>query len=346
MRRTIIQAFCLSLALLASNGLQARAKTDIITLENGDQVTGEIKSMFAGLLRLSTNYMGTLEIEWARIADIESNYNFEVRSTDGLRRYGSVDGSERNLILRDIYGEERLEWLTVVELRPVKKTLDDALGVYFSATVNYTKASDVATATFATDVKYENEHSRNSMNARTSYTRTGAKDDGVVSTSSRRLDLNRRAFLTERKLFRNLSGVYESNDELALDYRYSVGAGAGRYLIENHRMQLVASVGAQVITEKDFSSTQQESLEGALNLEFSVWRFDSPELDLRIQTNVYPSLTESGRVRGDLDMRLRWELYSDLYWDFSGWITYDNQSNNATDNTTDYALTTGIGWTF
>ncbi len=111
-------------------------------------------------------------------------------------------------------------------------------------------------------------------------------------------------------------------------------------------MQLVASVGAQVITEKDFSSTQQESLEGALNLEFSVWRFDSPELDLRIQTNVYPSLTESGRVRGDLDMRLRWELYSDLYWDFSGWITYDNQSNNATDNTTDYALTTGIGWTF
>lgn len=41
----------------------ARAKTDIVSLANGDRVTGEIKLIEHGKLRISTDSMGDVLIE-------------------------------------------------------------------------------------------------------------------------------------------------------------------------------------------------------------------------------------------------------------------------------------------
>ena len=53
----ILVFLCLSLAAQA-------AKTDIVVLINGNDVTGEIKSLEFGELRYSTDSMGTVSIEW------------------------------------------------------------------------------------------------------------------------------------------------------------------------------------------------------------------------------------------------------------------------------------------
>jgi hypothetical protein len=55
-------------------------------------------------------------------------------------------------------------------------------------------------------------------------------------------------------------------------------------------------------------------------------------------------LTESGRVRGASDVRLRWEIVADLFFDFTIWGTYDNQ--NEGESSLDYGLTTGLGWKY
>ena len=39
-------------------------KTDVITLKNGDKITGELKELQTGLLELSTDNMSTIYIEW------------------------------------------------------------------------------------------------------------------------------------------------------------------------------------------------------------------------------------------------------------------------------------------
>ena len=69
-----------------------------------------------------------------------------------------------------------------------------------------------------------------------------------------------------------------------------------------------------------------------------------PELDIRFALNLYPSLTDSGRLRGDSDLRLRWELYQDLFWDVTGWGVYDNR--NTGDSDLDYGVSMGIGWEY
>ena len=60
---------------------------------------------------------------------------------------------------------------------------------------------------------------------------------------------------------------------------------------------------------------------------------------------LYPSLTESGRHRGTLDVSLRREIISDLFFDISFYESYDSDPPSAGE-TTDYGIVTSLGYKF
>ncbi len=316
-------------------------KTDIITLYNGDRVTGEIESLFGGILLLDTDSMGKIRIEWQEIARIESEFFYEVRLSNSDRYYGSVVETDRagQLGIQDLDGEHAFEWLEVVELRPIEDKFAEQIDVYLSAGYNYTKASSVAQTTFNTTVSYEDELSRSSFNGRVTLTDTSDDD-----TSSTKLDISRMTWTNREKLFRVFFGNYESNDELGLENRISAGLGWGRYTVDNSRMRWSIAGGAQVLTEETSDGEELESAELFINTEFATWDFNTPELDVQITANLFPSLTESGRVRGDTDIRIRWELVEDLFWDITAYGVYDSDAES--ENEFDYGITTGLGWNY
>ena len=75
----------LLLLILATLSLPTLAapKTDIIVFNNGDKLTGEIKSMKRGRLNFNTDATGTISIEWAEIRHIESLQNIQVETNTG-----------------------------------------------------------------------------------------------------------------------------------------------------------------------------------------------------------------------------------------------------------------------
>ena len=73
----------------------SHAKTDLITVANGDQITGAVNAMSAGKLSLSTSYAGTVSIKWREIKQIESRYLYEIRLDDGERIYGRFTPQRR-----------------------------------------------------------------------------------------------------------------------------------------------------------------------------------------------------------------------------------------------------------
>ncbi len=75
---------------LESTPVMGRDKTDVVILKNGDHVTGEIKSLERGKMSLSTDSMGTLSIEWEDVAQVTSQWVFEVETEMGLRTVGSL----------------------------------------------------------------------------------------------------------------------------------------------------------------------------------------------------------------------------------------------------------------
>ncbi len=323
-------------------------KTDIVTLYNGDKITGELVSMYGGIVQLKTDAMGTAKIEWKRIARIESKYHYDIRFSSGERHYAAIAETSipGQLKLLTDGQEHNYEMLEVVQIRVVEGSFLDRIDIYLSAGYSYTKASSVAQTTFNTDINYEDENTRNSLTGRTTIT-----DTNEEVTSSTKFDLSRQVWTDRSKSYRTFYGRYEANDELSLDGRYTLGAGLGRYFVDTQKLRWMGDLGLQVATEKSNDDTtasnadggSTESIEGFFSTSFVAWRFDTPELDLDLKLNVYPSLSESGRVRGDTDIRIRWELVEDLFWDITAFGTYDNKSAS---HEIDYGITTGIGWSY
>src|SRR5688572_4422372 len=85
--RSMMLAAVLALAGLWS-GPAGAAKTDIVILINGDRITGEVKGLERGVLRYSTDFMGALNIEWDKIAQLRSNQLMEVETLDSKRYLG------------------------------------------------------------------------------------------------------------------------------------------------------------------------------------------------------------------------------------------------------------------
>src|SRR5215471_3919796 len=86
-----IRAIILSAVLLAAAPLGARQKTDVIVMSNGDRITGEIKGLDAGVLKVDLDYVdGTISVQWLKVAHVESKQLFIVHSQDGSLYTGTL----------------------------------------------------------------------------------------------------------------------------------------------------------------------------------------------------------------------------------------------------------------
>ena len=75
--------------LLAAISPLAAERTDVVILKNGDHLTGEVKKLERGRLKLKTDSMGTVYIEWDKIFQITAAETFEARLESGERHVGT-----------------------------------------------------------------------------------------------------------------------------------------------------------------------------------------------------------------------------------------------------------------
>jgi hypothetical protein len=107
---------------------------------------------------------------------------------------------------------------------------------------------------------------------------------------------------------------------------------------------LVGLVGTNELLQGDVKS--QQNLEGLLGVDYSRYIYNDPKLDLTASLYAYPSITESGRVRAQFDLALKWEVYKDLFWSLSYYNTYDSNPASGSDSTDDYGVVTSVGWSY
>ena len=80
----------IAVALSVSATMHAQGRTDVVTLANGDRITGEIVRLERGRLEFKTDDAGTLYLEWDKLSRLVSTRLVEVLTTDGRRFLGSL----------------------------------------------------------------------------------------------------------------------------------------------------------------------------------------------------------------------------------------------------------------
>lgn len=318
-------------------------KTDVLILANGDRVTGEIKGLDRGQLRYSTDSMGTVYIEWDDVRQLVSKQTLEVELSSGRRVYGELRAPQNQGTLNVAAGtlDQFVAIPQVVRMEPIEESflsrIDGSLDVGYS----FTQSSGVTQINLGTHLSYRTRRADTDVNFTSIITTQNDGDDTrrwSINTMHRRFAPNR--------WFTSYFNTFEGNEELGIDLRALVGAGRGRYLMQTNRVQVSVAAGLAATQEQTKGSADNDTnLEGVLTADGSLFQYNTPKTDITTKLTVFPSLTDAGRVRSNLDIKLRRELIEDFFWSLTVFDTYDSRPpTDASEN--DYGIVTSLGYSF
>lgn len=340
LRRAGILAACLLFCL----AVQAAPKTDVVELTNGDRLTGEIKKLNQGLLTLSTDALDTVYIKWENVRALRTKQFLQVESRSGQRHFGSAP-EERPAHIEVIDVEKgKQEWLPlaeVIRIDPIERgQLLNRLSGNFSMGYDFTKASDVGTFTFDGQLSSRTQAREWQLDGSGNLTsQTGPNATTYDVSASYSHFLARRMYYIGRLRF-------ESNSEFGLDLRTSVGGGLGHFLKQDPHQEWAAVVGLAVNDERYAGEPRKNSVDAFIGTTYSYYRFYPLNADIDFALALLPSLTESGRLRSDADLDVRWEIVNNFYFEISLYGKYDSQPGVEANSEYDYGTTTSIGYSF
>ncbi len=325
-------------------GAGTRAKTDIITLRNGDRLTGRIIVAQYGYLQLDSAHSGTVQIEWPSVRSIESRYQFRVVRFGGLHYEGPIHTTSDGLDLIVGNGPQAVSvpMKEVTSLVPYESSFWKRIDGSVSAGYSFTKASGVSQGNVGFTANYSGSDVEATLNGSTLVTR---------DTSGRTTDQDQIAgaafFLEPSPNFWGFLGSLQRDRDLGVDGRLVTGAVLGRRLFETPSQQAVAIIGLAGNGELAAGSgSARGSLEGVLGAQWRIYRFTYPKVSLDASLLLYPSITDSPRLRGSLNIALTYKLTERFALRLSEYGNYDSRPPQSGAETFDYGVVTSIAYSF
>jgi hypothetical protein len=330
---------CLALTAVAAAPASAE-KTDRIHVA-GIVIVGEVKSLEQGRLRISTDYMGTVEADWNQVTQVESKKFFEIETKDGTRYFGSIVASDEDRVLA-ARGDESTVHLPFSEVIRIDQTemgfwgkVDGDIALGYS----FVQATDTSQGSFSGNLSRRTGRFFSQLSLLSVLSETG--DD--------RFTRNDASYTAERYLpgrwTYSLTGQLQTNESLGLDRRWLVRGGSLYRALRTDIRELTLAAGLAAVREY-YTDDQpgENSWEGVLGLRYLAFHFDDPELEVTAEVLAYPSLSISHRWRTEFKADVSRELGWDLFWSLSAYWSLDNKPAVIGAENSDLAVTLSLGW--
>ena len=319
---------------------------DKVYLKNGDRITGNIKELDRGKLRIKTITMDTVYLNWIDVESIESNTYLRIARTDGTFTYGRVQKSDMSDNLRILEGGTTTEIpaLEVASAKPIR--VDESFGHRIegdvSAGIDYKKASEILLVNVASNLRLLEE--KHEIAFGFNWNETSRTEDGDQDSSRADLSGEYTRFLKNRWFWKASAG-FERNQELGTDLRTIISGTAGKYFIQTSTMRFALNAGLAASLEDRTDGSKQDGIEGLISSSFDIFKLNIPTTRLTANINIFPGITESGRIRINTDITLRNEIVRDFFWDLSFYSSYDNQPAEGFESE-DFGIITSLGASF
>jgi len=343
-RLTACWISCVGLTLISTNAVAQN--DDVVIFKNGDRLTGEIRGLSRGSLAFNTDATDTIQIEWIEVVELRSSHTFEIGLASGVRYLGSLPApAEPGQLSVDVGGTQPLvlAFAQIVTMAEIEATFRDRVDVDLDFGYNFTKGSDVESVSLGLEAAYQGEQNVAALRLSTIRTDRGL-NGGLTDQAS--LNLSYTRLLRDRWFASALIG-FESNNELGIELRTTVGGGAGRVYSQSGRHRIAWLAGVIRTREEVVDSNEiKNGNEGMLNLAMDWFRSDDKEFDLSSRLTIFPSFSESGRYRTEFDLSLEWELFQDITWGLTFYHDFDSDPPSENAVSSDYGVISSFGVDF
>ncbi|HXJ86643.1 MAG TPA: DUF481 domain-containing protein [Candidatus Binatia bacterium] len=340
----------LSFALLLTTPLAARDKTDVIVMKNGDRMTCEVKGLEAGVLYASFDYIdGTTSVDWSKVARLESNQLFVVKTEGGTVYTGILRTAEtspdRPVQIKVLAAEKEdvIDRSQIVQMIATSDRFWQRFNGLVSLGVIYSKGNQSTQYSLASQTAYVRER----WSAMANFESNLSSSSGTNASTRNSLNLGARHLMRWNNWFYGGLGTFLQSSEQGIDLQSTLGGGVGRYLKNTNRtgISIVAGPAWQSTRYKqsDAPVPDQNLVAAILYAQAQFFKFS--KTNLNVSASLLPALSDPGRVRFNTNASYYIKIISDLKWTVSFYGNWDNRPPPGFSGS-DYGTSSGLSWTF
>ena len=323
-----------------------------MVMKNGDRMTCEIKGLDAGVLYVSFDYIdGTSSVDWTKVARLESNQLFIVKTEDGSMYTGALKTeetpAERAMTIQVLEVPEKtevaIERSQVVQMVQTSENFWQRFSGEISWGIIYSKGNQSTQYTLGSETAYVRER----WNAKAGLSSTLSSSTGTTASTRNSLGLSALRMLRWNNWFYSGLGTFLQSSEQGINLQSTLGGGIGRYLKNTNRAS-ISVLGGVAWQETNYRPSVvpvgTQNVASAL-IAADVRLFKFSKTNLNATADILPALSEPGRVRFDTNVSYYVKIFSNLSWNATFYGNWDNRPPPGFSGS-DYGSSSGLSWTF
>jgi hypothetical protein len=327
----------------------AQAKRqDVVIMNNGDHLTGQVKRLQNGLLYVETEYVsGNISLDWNQVKSVQSTATYRIVLNTGQRLVGKIEkesgekAKTGDVLIREATEEVQVPSEAIVSIDTKKPTFWRELQGAIDFGSTFTSGNSQLTLNADTNAAYQTP----GWKAATSFDSTFSGRSGASNTDREDLQTSFTKFLNRNSFVAALSDFLHSSQQ-DLTLRTTLGGGYGRFLKRTTNSNL-SWLGGVVYAHESFDTSvakpSNQNSEAVVGLEYDLVRFDFGEV--HSQLLAFPGLTDTGRVRLTTNNSLTIKLRNNFHLAFTFWDNFDSRPP-MTAKRNELGMSSGIGWSF
>jgi hypothetical protein len=320
-------------------------------MTNGDRITGEVKSLENGVLRVDLDYVdGSILVNWLKVARLESKVLFLIHLQDGSIYSGKVVSRETLVgtpiqIEIEPVGEapQVIDRSTIVGMTQTSDSLWHRFSGNFNLGTTYAKGNSTTQFNIGSGLDYLETR----WGARFTYGSNLSASSGATTATRNQMNLiTYRLFPWKNYFYAGTAGFLQSSVQ-GIQRQTNLGLAVGRFLKSTNRVRfsLMGGVGWQRTnySQSIRAEQPQDTPVGVISSNLEIFIFKKTRLN--INAGLAPALNGQGRIFSTINAAYYVKLFGKIDWNFSFYGNWDTQPPAHLQGS-DYGSTSGLSYTF
>jgi Protein of unknown function, DUF481 len=314
-------------------------------------MTCKVKGLDAGVLYVSFDYIdGTTSVQWSKVARLESNQLFIVKTQDGSVYTGRLNTPEtpagqpvRIQVVETPEKEVVIDRTQIVKMGETSERFWQKFSGEISWGIIYSKGNQSTQYNLGSQTEYLRER----WSAGANLSSNLSASTGANTSTRNNLQLSASRLLRWNNYFYSGIGNFLQSSEQGITLQTALGGGIGRYL-KNTNHASISVLGGLAWEGTNYKLSivpvgTQNLAAGMIAADVKLFKFNKTNLSLTAA--LFPAISEPGRVHFNTNATYYVKLFSNLSWNVSFYGNWDNRPP-ANFSGSDYGSSSGLSWTF